>query len=433
MLLTTIITFVLVLSLLVFLHEMGHYVAARACGVRVEQFSIGFPPKAFGRKIGETEYMVGWLPLGGFVRLWGQNLDDEDVNDPRNYAAKSKTQRLLILLGGPLMNLVTAVVFLSVFLWWGEKIPNHRFAAPVVNQVQVGSVGERAGFLSQDRIVSLQGQATPTWNTVLSQLQAALPRLQTLEFLVLRRGNTVPLQVDPNLLVSNRRLGLMPIIPAEIGAFSTDSAAKAAGLQVGDRLVNINGQAIADWHAMAKVIKENGSENEALRLQIERSNRTLDVLVIPKRTASGNLLLGIAPGVRTTQYGFVDGIVESVKRLTNITGQVFMFLGNLLRGNSNLDALGGPVKIGAALGGAAQNSLQDLLFLTALISLQLGVFNLLPIPALDGGHIAMLAVEWMKGSPLNAKWRMGIQFVGMVLLLTLMATVTLNDVLQLFQ
>ena len=433
MLFTTIITFILVLSVLVFLHEFGHYAAARLCGVRVEQFSIGFPPKAFGRKIGETEYMVGWLPLGGFVRLWGQNLHDEDLNDPTNYAAKSKKQRFFILVGGPIMNLITAVLFLSMYLWWGEKIPSHRFTTPVVAQVETGSVGERSGFMPKDKIVSVQGQPTPTWNAVFEQLREGMARLQSMQFMVQRQERTLSVQVDPALLASGKlRLGLAPIVPAEIGAFSADSAARAAGLQVGDRLLQINHQAIAGWSAMAKIIQQHAQASKPLQLKVERGSQTLTLAVTPKRHSSGRLLLGISPGVRTIHYGFGEGLSESVMRLTRITGQVFVFLGQLLQGKSSLDSLGGPVKIGAALGGAAQNSLQDLLFLTAIISLQLGVFNLLPIPALDGGHIAMLGVEWLKGSPLNAKWRIGIQSMGMVLLLTLMAVVTLNDVLQIF-
>ena len=168
--LLTVVTFIIVLSILVFVHEGGHYLAARHVGVRVQQFSIGFPPRIFGKKIGETEYVFSWIPLGGYVKLEGQNIDDENPDDPRNYASKSVPQRFYILVAGPMANLVLALLIMPLVFIMGMETPAYRLGAADIIGSAPGSIAETAGFQPGDRIVAVGEVRTPSWNDVFREV-----------------------------------------------------------------------------------------------------------------------------------------------------------------------------------------------------------------------------------------------------------------------
>ena len=433
----TALWFILVLSFLVFFHELGHYLAARHVGVRVQRFSIGFPPRAIGRKVGETEYMLSWIPLGGYVKLEGQNLDDENPRDPRNYAAKTKLQRLYILLAGPVMNLVLALLLMPLVFMLGVETPRYRLDPPVVAEVEAGSPAAQAGVRAGDRVVRLGTRETPSWNA-LDKALGEQPLTGNMVFRVARpgaaaggaaaSGAAAELSVPAAAFASSQPFGWKPLVEPVVGQVAPRSPAQQAGLQPGDRILAVNGVPVSQWDQMpAEIQKSKGAQ---LSLDVRRGNGTLKLALAPMRQG-GSWVIGISPGSVVERHGFVDSVRLGTERVAQITGSTFSFLGHLVMGQGSLDSLGGPVKIGVVIGEAARSGFDKLLFLTALISLQLGIFNLLPIPALDGGHIFLIGVEWLARRPLSVKVRERAQIVGFSLLVALILVVTYNDVLQL--
>jgi regulator of sigma E protease len=426
--LTTVVLFIVVLSILVFIHELGHYLAARHVGVRVQRFSIGFPPRMVGKTVGETEYMISWIPLGGYVKLEGQNLDDENPEDPRNYAAKSKLQRLYILVAGPVMNLILALVLMPIVFMMGVDSPKYRLSPPVLAEVLPDSPAMRAGFRAGDRITALGGTETSSWN-VLDQALADQAVGGDLTFHVQRGNTALDVTAPGSAFTSNTPFGWKPLVDPIVGTIASKSPAQQAGLQPGDRILAVNGTSVSQWDDMPAEIQK--SQGKALALDVKRGDQTLKLNLTPMKQ-SGAWVIGISPGSVTERYGFLTSIKLGTERLVQITGSTFVFLGHLVTGRGSLDSLGGPVKIGVVIGEAARSGFDKLLFLMALISLQLGIFNLLPIPALDGGHIFLLGVERLAGGPLSVKLRERAQLVGFSLLIALILVVTYNDVLQLF-
>jgi regulator of sigma E protease len=424
----TVVSFILVLSFLVFVHELGHYLAARHVGVRVERFSIGFPPRLWGKQIGETEYMLSWIPLGGYVKLFGQNLDDEDPSDPRNYAAKSKWQRFYILAAGPVMNLVVAFLLMPPVFMLGVESPRYRLEPAILAGVAPGSAAEKAGFLPGDRIARVGDTATPNWVAVDRAIGDQGMAGGELRLGVRRGAETVELSASALAFVAKEPFGWKPLMEPVVGSFSSRSPAKAAGLESGDRILAINGRPVTQWDQMPVEIQK--SEGKPLAFDVERAGKRVSLAITPSHQNS-TWVIGISPGTYRERYGFVDSVVLGSTRLWNISGATFSFLGQLVVGKGSMDALGGPVKIGVVIGEAVRTGLDTVLFLMAVISLQLGIFNLLPVPVLDGGHIFLLGIEGVTGRPLSLKVRERAQMVGFSLLILLILFVTYNDVLQL--
>jgi regulator of sigma E protease len=427
--LITIVSFILVLGFLVFVHELGHYLAARHVGVRVERFSIGFPPTAIGRTVGETEYVLSWIPLGGYVKLYGQNIDDEDPSDPRNYAAKSKLQRLYILAAGPAMNLVAAVLLMASVYMLGVETPDYRMSAPHIASVEAGSPAAEAGFQPGDRIAKLEDITIASWKQLFDLLEREAVRHDRLSFTVERASRLETLLMNPADIMSGKPLGWQPVIAPIVGGFGPDSPAQAAGLQVGDRIVAVNDRQIVSWGEVPEAIQ--AAKGQPVEIRVEREGALQSFTVPPRFDAGhGRWLVHISLGMHTERHNPVNAFVLGTERLLDLTQSTFVFLGRLLTGQGSLDSLGGPVKIGVVIGEAARTSAVQLIFLMSFISLQLGIFNLLPIPALDGGHIFMLGVEAVNRGPLSPRLRERTQMVGLSLLILLILIVTYNDVVQ---
>ncbi len=426
--LLTLVSFIIVLSILVFVHELGHYLAARHVGVRVQRFSIGFPPRLWGKTIGETEYMVSWIPLGGYVKLEGQNLDDENPDDPRNYASKTKLQRFYILAAGPAMNLFVAFLLMPVVFMLGVETPKYRLEPAMIADVLPASAAARTGFQPGDWIVRVGNTATPTWSAVDQAIGDQGMSGGDVQLTVQRKGQPVELTTTGLAFAGKEPFGWKPLVAPIVGAFSSGSPAQAGGMAVGDRIVAIDGAPVTQWEQMPAAIQKGAGK--PIQLEVDRNGARKTLTVTPTRQG-GTWLVGISPGTHRERYGVIESFQRGTERLVQLTTGTFSFLARLVTGRGSLDALGGPVKIGVVIGEAARSGIDTLLFLMAVISLQLGIFNLLPVPVLDGGHIALLGVELLKGSPLSAKVRERAQVIGFSLLILLILVVTYNDVLQL--
>ena len=437
----TLLTFILVLGLLIFVHELGHFIAARHVGVRVETFSIGFPPTICGRKIGETEYKLSWIPLGGYVRLFGQNVHDEDPEHPENYASKSLFQRLYILLGGPVMNLLFSLICMPVFFMLGTRTPAYLEETPRIRDIKAGSVVERMGLRQDDLILRINNREVYSWQEVNQGLGEGLASSK-LNLSVERKGTLLDLEVPLKQLEQQRQMGWSPYITPRAGGFTTPSPAREAGILEGDLILSINEKPIRDWSELVPVIQESqkadnqaqGHGSRKILVEYERKGSIQFAEIVPYfEPEAGLWLMGMSMHTNKLSHGFLESVRLGTDRILQLTQATFQFLFRMLSGQGSMNDLGGPIRIGMVLGNAAKTGISDLLFLMAFISLQLGIFNLLPIPALDGGHILLLGLEKLKGGPLSSVFRERTQMFGFSVLIALMLFVTWNDLIQLFR
>ena len=241
--LTTILSFIAVLGVLIFIHELGHFLAARHVGVRVEAFSIGFPPTAWGKQVGETEYRISWVPIGGYVKLFGQNVNDENPNDPTNYAAKSLFQRLYILAAGPAMNLLFALIFMPLVFLIGMDMPAYLNEPPLIKNVQQGSYAQELGIRANDEILAVNGTYVKNWEEVHSEL-AKVSTEENLTMEVDRAGSLVILEGSGTAFQNAGPMGWSPFLAPVVGEFTEQSPAMKAGIQAGDKVTRVNGQPI---------------------------------------------------------------------------------------------------------------------------------------------------------------------------------------------
>ena len=437
--LTTILSFLAVLGVLIFIHELGHYLAARHVGVRVEAFSIGFPPTALAKQVGETEYRISWLPLGGYVKLYGQNVTDEDPEDPANYAAKSLFQRLYILAAGPAMNLLFALIFMPLVFWIGRDIPAYLNDAPYIQNVQPESYAYQLGVRANDEIIAVNGNKVQTWE----ELHSALGQISSAENLSLeidRAGNSMIMEGSGIEMHRTANMGWSPLLAPIVGGFTGDSPAEKAGIQAGDKVKAINELPVQDWMEISpsvqKIMKDSSntveSSTKKLMVEIERNAVVQFVEVAPYlEPKSQRWLLGMSMQQISRSHAFSESVVLGSARLWFLTKATFSFLGQIFQGEGSMDDLGGPIKIGIVIGEAVRSGIADLFFLMSFISLQLGIFNLLPIPALDGGHIFMLLVEKFNKGPLSITMRERTQMIRFSVLISLMVFVTWNDLMSL--
>ncbi len=429
------LAFVFVLGVMVLIHELGHFLAARYFDVRVEAFSIGFGPRLFGFKRGETDYKVCALPLGGFVKMAGEN-PSEPTDDPRGFLAKPRWQRLIIALMGPLFNIVLAVALpLGLFMVHYERLAFVTEPA-LVGYVQKGSPAEIAGILQGDLIVAIDGRETPTWESVtLTEIAGAH---LTVDVTVERDGEELVL---PVALAADERTGIgsagwsersrVKLAPLE------GKAAARAGVQAGDTLVAVDGEPVYAPGQVQSLIQK--AAGKPVRLELRRNGETVVCEVTPEfgRAQGMNedawlIGVGLEPDYDriNTRLGFVDAARESIDQNLKNATLIFKFLGGLIEQRMSPKSLEGPIGIARLSGEAARRGWPELIGLMAAISLNLGIFNLLPIPILDGGVIALLLFESVIRKDISLAVKERIVQVGFVFLMLLFAFVMYNDIMK---
>ncbi len=425
----TVITVILVISFLVFIHELGHYLAAKAVGVRVIEFSVGFPPKVLSKVIGQTEYMLSLIPIGGYVRLHGQNIDDEDSSESDNYAAKSLLQRLIILLAGPLMNLIVAFAFMPFVYFIGYDIPAYMLKPPVIDSVVAGSDADRMDIQTGDLILSINKKKVASWREAQSEL--AKDEQELINLKILRKSEVVTRIFNANLLKQEKEFGWRITTDPVIGDVSLQSPAEQAGLQSGDRILAIGQKQVYKWSDISPLIQQS-SGNE-LSIQIQRNGQVSQIHLKPEWNESNSYwIIGIAgPTVRVSET-FGNAVSTGVQQVLTLSVRTIEFLYQLVSFQADSDSVGGPIMIAQMVGKAAKTNLSSLISLVAFISLQFAIFNLLPIPALDGGHIFFLGIEKLKGRSLSKGFRISSQKIGFTLLIFLIIYISIQDSLRLF-
>ncbi|OGQ57454.1 MAG: RIP metalloprotease RseP [Deltaproteobacteria bacterium RIFCSPLOWO2_02_FULL_53_8] len=431
---TTFIAFIVVLGVLIFIHELGHFAVAKLGKVGVEKFSLGFGPRVIGYKYGETDYVLSLLPLGGYVKMVGEAPDEEvsEEDKARSFTYKPIWLRAAIVAAGPLMNLVLAAILFPVIFMIGVDVPAFLNKPALVGFVEQGKAGANAGIRKGDLIEEIDGEKIDTWEELLTRVTLNPGQPLALEIERNHAEITVTLTPDTHNDTGAGFAGIYPPIEPIIDKVSDGYPAKEAGIASGDRIVSINGVEITHWAELEDVIRKDGLKKSFV---VSRDGKLLTFEIIPKYNEEMKYyLIGISRKEVTSvrKYGFVEGVEKGLAAGGKMTVQLFVVLKGLVTGQYSLKTLGGPIMIAKEAGRAASSGVADTLLLVAFLSLQLGIINLFPMPVLDGGHILFFCIEAVKGKPLSERFMVVAQQIGIALLITLMVLVTYNDILKLF-
>lgn len=424
---TSILAFLFVLGVLIFVHEFGHFLMARWHGVRVLTFSLGFGPRLLSVRRGDTDYCVSAIPLGGYVKMAGANPDDERTGKNDEFLSKSKWQQFQVLAAGPAMNILLSIVVLTVVLYQGADVPAYEQEPPVIGKVLDGSAASRGGMLAGDRILTIEGKPVENWEQL---FMAVVPKAnRELRIVVLRGGTEIGLTVTPSAQTKFEvgDLGVLPEMHPQIVSVAPASPAERAGLRKGDVVVAAGGQAGVSRETLIDLIKVH--DKRPLPLEIRRGNEQFDVAVTPERSDDvvkiGAVLSPLE--LHTIEPDLFQAARMSVAKNWEWTRLIGQTVVGLLTRETSVKQLMGPVAIAELSGGAAALGWIALFNLMAMISLNLGLLNLLPIPVLDGGHIAIMAAEGLFHRDFSLRVKEKLLLVGFVFLLMLMATVIYND------
>lgn len=425
---TSLLAFLFVLGVLVFVHELGHFLVARYHGVRCLTFSLGFGPKILQTKRGDTVYCISAIPLGGYVKMAGEHGDEGREGRDDEFLSKTKWQRFQILLAGPAMNLALAVVIMAgVLLQMGARVPLYLDQPPVIGSVADGSPAEAAGILPGDLVLSVAGRPVDTWDELDLLIMERADR--EVEVALRRDGEVRAVRVTPvgRTQWNVGDLGVGPDISPQVVGFSPQaSAARDAGMEIGDLIEAVDGRRVTRPSLIEAI---NGSGGEPVTLRIRRDGAAREITLAPERVGDA-WMIGVsleAFEVRVVEPGLFEAFVLSIRQNYEGSQLIFRTLWGLMTRETPASQLVGPVGIAQLSGDAAEIGWAALFRLMAMISLNLGILNLLPIPVLDGGHISVLAMEAVARRDFSARLKERMLLAGFVVLLTLMVTVIYND------
>jgi regulator of sigma E protease len=423
---TTLLAFAFVLGVLVFVHELGHFMMARWHGVRVLTFSLGFGPKLLKVKRGDTEYAISAIPLGGYVKMAGENPEDQRTGSNDEFLSKTKWQRFQILIMGPLMNIALAVLLMAIVLMQGAQIPSYENEPVVIGKVEAGSAGEQAGLRAGDTILSVGDESVPTWDRFLLTIGTRADRDVPLR--VLRDGSEQRITARP---VAQGRfqvgdLGVLPDVYPMVSAVVAGSPAEKAGLKAGDVILSVNNERMVFSADVVEAISK--TQDQPVQLQIRRDGAEQSFSIVPEKDGEqARIGINIANETTTFQPGVLEAFGLSVQRNVEFSGLILKTLWGLITGETSPKQLMGPVGIAQISGESAQAGWVALFALMASISLNLGLLNLMPVPVLDGGHILIMGLEAVARRDFSIQAKEKMFLVGFVLLMALMVTVIYND------
>lgn len=429
----TVLAFLFVLGVLIFVHELGHFLVARFYGVRVLTFSLGFGPKLLKVRRGATEYCISAIPLGGYVKLAGETVQDQRTGEPDEFLSKSKWIRFQVYLAGPVMNLGLALVVVAIVLSLGADVPLFQSSPPVVGTVEAVSAAEAAGIKTGDRIVSVDGKKVETWDELSLEY---LPKAnQELELEIIRDGNLIKLNVTPRPTGRYEigDLGIGPVLRPQFSQVNPGGPADRAGIKRGDVVVGLDGKRGVPRDQIIERIRN--SPGKPVPLTIERNGEEQDVTIVPDSDAGTGIIRVLLSyyELKRVDPTILQAIKLSAKQNWDNTVLIGRTLVGLITRETPVRQLMGPIAIAELSGNAAELGWIELLNLMAMISLNLGLLNLMPVPVLDGGQIAILAWEGLIRRDLSNRAKERILLAGAALIVLLMVTVIYNDITRLMR
>jgi regulator of sigma E protease len=419
--------FAIMLGIMVLVHELGHFWAAISVGIKVETFSIGFGTRLFGFRRGETDFRVSAIPLGGYVRMLGEQPGDEKASDPRSFQAKSRWQRAIVIIAGPLMNVVLAVAIMTGLYMYG--VPTEVQSKAVVGSIMPGSPAAQAGVQPADRIVAFDGQKDPSWADV--EMKTSMSANHPVHVSLDRSGKTLNVELTPRMDPKSGMGTAGWRGGVQIGQVSTGMPASAAGLRPGDLFLKVDGKMVTSPEMVRNAIIN--SRGRPVDFEIQRAGQVQHVSVAPKAVnvpgTPYQIGVAFAYRVQNEKYSFVPALGASLRFNKSNALLIYRMLGSLIeRRISPKAALAGPIGMAQASTEAAKEGPLDFLFFMALISLNLAVFNLLPIPILDGGTLLMLIVEMLLQREVSLQVKETIVKIGFVCLMAIVVFAIYNDI-----
>jgi regulator of sigma E protease len=456
----TVLAFIVTIGLLVTIHEYGHYQVARWCGIRVLRFSIGFGKPLWKTTLGKdrTEFILAAIPLGGYVKMLDERELQQEQADPQlrgrvpqyseqelanAFNRKSVYQRMAVVLAGPVANLLLAVI-----LYWGLFLLGVTGIRPIVGEVQADSLASQASLKKGDVIQKVDGQPVKTWQDARWVLLNASLEKSAVEIETLDAGNALHLTTLSFDGVNNNaeedilhKLGMdmtKPDVPAVIGELLPSSVAVAAGFQVGDQIVALDHIAVKNWESVVSYVKE--SPNKQIQFEVLRHQQSIRINATPEAiTENGSTVGRLGASVKVDKQALENllvevnySVLESLQKAVEKTWDTSVFslkmLANMVTGKVSWKGISGPVSIASFAGESASLGIKVFLGFLALVSISIGVLNLLPIPVLDGGHLMYYIVEIFKGSPVSEQVMMMGQKIGLGVLGLLMMVAIFNDI-----
>jgi len=432
--LISLISVAVILGFMILIHEFGHYAVAKLLGVRVEQFAIGFGKRLVGFRKGETDYRINAIPLGGYVKMSGENPMDRHTDDPREFLNHSRWHRFLIAIAGPAMNILLAIVLLTGVYMVHYEHPGYLDQPAIVGYVDPSSPAGKAGIQPGDHLTQIDGVRNPSWEQV--EMKQLVSANQPLPFEAERNGQTFRGSVVPASDSADEppSAGWLPKVPVIIGDVEAGMPAAKAGLVEGDKIVAIDGQPVTSIQSMIDSLQR--TKEKPLQLAIDRSGKEMTFNVTP--------VLADTPGTQKHyRLGFKNSYQISVSRLSlpealdrsiatnrKLSTLILELVGRLVQRKASLKTVSGPIGIAQQAGIAAQQGWMPFLELTAAVSLNLGIFNLLPIPIMDGGVILLLFIESLMRRDISMPIKERIYQAAFVFLVLFAAVVIYNDIVK---
>lgn len=437
----TLLAFIVVIGILVTVHEFGHYWVARRLGVKILRFSVGFGKPLFKRNFGkdQTEFVIAAIPLGGYVKMLDENEGEVPPQDiPRAFNRQPLAKRAAIVFAGPLFNFIFAIFAYTIMYMIGVT-----GMAALIGEVTEQSLAEQAGFRTGYQIIAINEQPAATWQQVVQvTLNQMLNDQQQLSFTIKTQANhqynlslnlkhfTIDDLAEGNFF---DKLGIHPYrspLPAFIGEIMPNSAAEKAGLQTGDQIIALDNQPVENWKDWATYISER--PGQPIEAEIKRQQQQVQLTLIPDEV-DGNGRMGVyAPFFTTVRYDLWPAFTLGLEKTWDMSILTLRLMVKMLTLQISHQHISGPISIAQFAGQTAQLGLAVFLSFLGLVSVSLGIMNLLPIPILDGGHLLLYLIEWIKGNPVTEKTEFQLQRIGLALLLCLMGLAVFNDLVRLF-
>jgi len=435
-LLITLVSVAFVLGIMIIVHEFGHFAAAKLFGVRVETFSVGFGKRLFGFRRGDTDYRLSLIPLGGYVKMSGENILEQRTGADYEFMSHPRWQRFVIAAAGPFMNIMLAVALLTAVYMIRYEHPVYLDRPAVIGWVLPGSPADKAGIQAGDRIVHVAGLTNPVWEDV--EIKTDFNVNQPMQIQIDRNGQLLTKTVTPAASGPEQigDPGWVPDQPNTVTEIEPNMPAANSGLKVGDNITDVNGQPTRSTAAMIRILQDN--KEKPATLTVLRDGKTLEVTVTPKlmKGEAGQpdaYRIGIHSNpIHVDKLSFTKALQRSIEQNKKYSLLVFDLVGKMFKNHALIKQVSGPIEIARASGAAAQQpGWTPLLALMAAISLNLGIFNLFPFPILDGGMILMLAIEGLRRRDISLTVKERVYQVAFVLLVVFAVLVIFNDISKL--